>query len=151
MQTDAKTYRRYVQARAKKSPLLRDMLYAFVSGGFICTAAQMLKNGFMAVGLTGENAGTAVSVILIAAAIVLTAFGYFDKIAKKAGAGTMVPITGFANAVAASAMDAKSEGYIMGVGANMFKIAGPVIVYGTAASVVYGLIYWVMQSFFLNG
>jgi len=145
MQTDAKTYRRYVQARSQKSPLLRDMLYAFVAGGGICTAAQLIKNGYMVLGLTEEKAGTAVSVTLVVTAILLTSFGVFDKIAKKAGAGTMVPITGFANAVASSAIDAKSEGYIMGVGAKMFTIAGPVIAYGTAAGVVYGIVYWLAK------
>ena len=95
--------------------------------------------------MTEESAGSAVSVSLIAAAILLTAFGCFDRIAKKAGAGTLVPITGFANAVASSAIDARSEGFVMGVGAKIFQIAGPVIAYGLAAGTVYGVIYWVIS------
>ena len=145
MQIDAKTYRRYAQARSRRSPLIRDMLCAYVFGGGICVLAQILKNGFMTAGLSEDSAGTAVSVSLIALAVVLTAFGLFDRIAKKAGAGTLVPITGFANAVASSAIDARSEGFIMGVGAKIFQIAGPVISYGLAAGTLYGLIYWILQ------
>ncbi|MBQ8642933.1 MAG: SpoVA/SpoVAEb family sporulation membrane protein [Clostridia bacterium] len=145
MHTDAKTYRRYAQARSRKSPLLRDMLFAYVSGGSICVVAQFLKNIYLSLGMTEESAGSAVSVSLIAAAILLTAFGCFDRIAKKAGAGTLVPITGFANAVASSAIDARSEGFVMGVGAKIFPIAGPVIAYGLAAGTVYGVIYWVIS------
>lgn len=145
MHTDAKTYRRYAQARSRKSPLLRDMLFAYVSGGSICVVAQFLKNIYLSLGMTEESAGSAVSVSLIAAAILLTAFGCFDRIAKKAGAGTLVPITGFANAVASSAIDARSEGFVMGVGAKIFQIAGPVIAYGLAAGTVYGVIYWVIS------
>jgi len=145
MNTDARTYRRYAQARAKKSPLLRDMLTAYVTGGLICTLAQGIKNGYMALGMEEEAAGTALSVTLIGIAVLLTAFGVFDRIAKKAGAGTLVPITGFANAVASSAIDARSEGFIMGVRAKIFQIAGPVISYGLAAGMVYGLIYWLVR------
>lgn len=147
MHTDAKNYRRYAQARSRKSPLLRDMLFAYVSGGVICTLAQLLKNGYMAAGLQEETAGSAVSVSLIGAAVLLTALGLFDRIARKAGAGTLVPITGFANAVASSAIDARSEGFILGVGAKIFQIAGPVIGCGLAAGTVYGLIYWICQLF----
>lgn len=147
MHTDAKTYRRYAQARSRKSPLLRDMLFAYVSGGSICTVAQLLKNGYMVAGLEEETAGTAVSITLIAAAVLLTALGIFDRIAKRAGAGTLVPITGFANAVASSAIDARSEGFILGVGAKIFQIAGPVIGYGLLAGVVYGSIYWITTLF----
>lgn len=147
MQTDAKTYRRYAKARARKSPLARDMLIAFVTGGLICTFAQGIKNGFLAAGLSEESAGCAVSVILIGIAVLLTAFGVFDRIARWTGAGTLVPITGFANAVASSAIDARSEGFIMGVGAKIFQIAGPVISYGLAAGVVYGVGYWLLSMF----
>ncbi|MBE6614389.1 MAG: SpoVA/SpoVAEb family sporulation membrane protein [Ruminococcaceae bacterium] len=145
MQTDARTYRRYAQARARKSPLFRDVLTAWVSGGIVCTAAQILKNSFLSLGMAEEAAGTAVSVSLIAAAVLLTSFGVFDRIARKAGAGTLVPITGFANAVASSAIDARSEGLVMGTGAKIFQIAGPVISYGLAAGMVYGLIYWLIR------
>lgn len=144
MNTDAKTYRKYACARAKKSPLAKDMLTAFVSGGLICVLAQLLKNGYMAAGMTEDAAGTAVSVTLIGIAVLLTAFGIFDRIARHTGAGTLVPITGFANAVASSAIDARSEGFVMGVGAKIFQIAGPVITYGLSAGVVYGLVYWIL-------
>ncbi|MBR4962095.1 MAG: SpoVA/SpoVAEb family sporulation membrane protein [Clostridia bacterium] len=145
MQTDARMYRRYAKARAKKSPLARDMLIAFVMGGLICVLAQWIKNGFLSAGLTEEAAGCTVSVILIGAAVFLTALGVFDRIARRTGAGTLVPITGFANAVASSAIDARSEGFVMGVGAKIFQIAGPVISYGLAAGVIYGLVYWLLS------
>ena len=147
MHTDAKTYRRYAQARARKSPLFRDMCIAYGTGGAICTFAQLLKNGFMTAGMPEEQAGTAVSVSLIGIAVLLTALGIFDRIAKRTGAGTLVPITGFANAMAASAVDTRSEGMIFGVGTNLFRIAGPVIGYGLAAGCVYGLVYWIVGLF----
>ncbi len=148
MNTDAKTYRRYADGRAKRSPLAADMLRAFVTGGFICVGAQLLKNGYLALGLTEELAGTGVSVTLIGVAVLLTAFGVFDKCAKFAGAGTLVPITGFANAVAASAIDSRSEGFVMGVGAKVFQIAGPVLAYGLGTGVLYGFVYWLWQLVF---
>ena len=147
MNTDPKTYQKYVNARAKKSPLGRDILHAFVIGGGICTFAQLLKNLYQTLGMEEEPAGTLVSVTLVGLAVLLTALGVFDKIAKCAGAGTLVPITGFANAVASPAIDCKNEGFVLGLGAKMFTIAGPVIVYGTVASVVYGLIYWISTLF----
>lgn len=142
MQMEPKNYRKYAQARAKKSPLLRDICAAFVSGGVLCLFAQLLQNGFLAIGLPKDMAGTATSVCLIGAAVLLTALGLFDRIAKVTGAGTLVPITGFANAVSSSAIDARSEGFILGVGAKLFQIAGPVIGYGISAGVVYGIVYW---------
>ena len=145
MNTDAKTYRKYAAARAGKSPLLRDMGIAYLSGGGICTVAQLIKNGFLAYGLTEDMAGTAVSVTLVGIAVFLTALGWFDRIARRTGAGTLVPITGFANAVASSAIDARSEGFVLGVGAKLFQIAGPVIGYGLAAGSVYGMIYWILK------
>lgn len=145
MNTDQKMYKKYASARAKKSPVLKDCLWAFLSGGSICVFAQWVKNTLLATGMTDKNAGTVVSVILIGIAAILTAFGVFDKIAKHTGAGTLVPITGFSNGVASSAIDARSEGFILGVGAKMFQIAGPVIVYGTTAGVIYGFIYWIAQ------
>jgi len=146
MNTDLKTYRRYADGRAKKSPVIKDAVWAFLSGGIICTAAQWIKNSLVLWDISEKTAGTLVSVILIGVAEVLTAFGIFDKIAKHTGAGTLVPITGFANGIASSAIDARSEGFIMGVGAKMFQIAGPVIVYGLSAGVVYGIIYWMLQN-----
>lgn len=145
MQIDAKTYRKYAAARAKRSPLLRDMCVAYLSGGMLCLLAQLLQNGFAAMGLDKELSGTATSVCLIGAAVLCTALGIFDRIAKVTGAGTLVPITGFANAVSASAIDARSEGFVLGVGAKLFQIAGPVIGYGLSAGVVYGLVYWLLS------
>ena len=142
MNMDNQTYQKFVKARAPKSPLLMDCLRAFWVGGLICAFAQALLEGFLALNMTEENAKTLVPVTLIFIAALLTGLGVFDDIAKFAGAGTLVPITGFANAVASPAIDDKSEGLVMGVGAQMFTIAGPVIVYGILTSVLYGFFYW---------
>lgn len=143
MDVKEKQYRQMVSEASPRSPVGKDCLLAFLVGGLICTFGQLLGNGYTLLGLSEEVARPLVSVTLIFIAVVLTAVGVFDRIAKWAGAGTLVPITGFANSVASPAIEFKSEGFILGVGANMFKIAGPVIVYGTVASVVYGLIYWI--------
>ena len=142
MNMDNKTYQKFVKARAPKSPLLKDCLRAFWTGGLICVFAQALLEGFLALNMETENAKTLVPVTLIFLAALFTGLGIFDDIAKFAGAGTLVPITGFANAVASPAIDDKSEGLVMGVGAQMFTIAGPVIVYGILSSVLYGFCYW---------
>ena len=139
---DKREFVKYAESRAKKRHCLRDCLRAFWVGGVICVIGQGLKELYLFLGQNEENAGTLVSVTLIFAAGLLTGLGVFDRIAKYAGAGTLVPITGFANAVAAPAIDAKSEGYITGVAAKMFTIAGPVIVYGSVASMLYGIVYW---------
>jgi len=141
MQTDT-TYKDYAKSHAKKSPLARDCARAFLVGGAICAAAEGLTTLYEYLGAAQETAGLLVSLTLIVLTALLTGIGVFDRIARFAGAGTLVPITGFANAVAACAVDAKSEGWILGVGAKMFTIAGPVIVYGTAAGVVCGLAEW---------
>lgn len=142
MNMDNNTYRKFVKARAPKSPIAGDCFRAFLVGGLICAFAQALLEGFLALNVTEENAKTWVPVTLIFLAALFTGLGIFDDIAKFAGAGTLVPITGFANAVAAPAIDDKSEGLVMGVGAQMFTIAGPVIVYGILTSVLYGVCYW---------
>ena len=142
-----KEYGQYVNAKSKPSPLGRDMLWAFVVGGLICTVGQALLNLYQNAGMGRDDAGSAVSMTLIFAAALLTGLGLFDKVAKRAGAGTLVPITGFANAISSAAIEFKTEGFILGVGAKMFTIAGPVIVYGVSASVVYGLIYWITTLF----
>ncbi len=141
---ESKIYRRYAAARAKKSPLLKDCLCAFVSGGLICMAGQGLIELYKYLGISKDNAGTLTSVTLIFVTAILTGFGVFDKLAKHAGGGTLVPITGFANAVSSCAIDNNSEGYILGVGAKIFTIAGPVILYGISAGVVYGIIYYLI-------
>ena len=138
-----KEYGKLVSELGPKSPMWKDCFNAFWIGGLICALGQGIMNGYTALGLEKEQAGTAMSMTLVAISALLTGFSLYDNIAKYAGAGTLVPITGFANAIAAPAVEFKTEGFILGVGAKMFTIAGPVIVYGVSASVVYGLIYWI--------
>jgi len=147
MNTDSKTYKKYAAARAKKSPVLKICLCAYLVGGGICTAAQGLRTLYQSWDASEEDSGTLVSVTLIFITALLTGLGVFDRIAKFAGAGTLVPITGFANAVAAPAIDTKGEGFVLGVGTKILSIAGPVILYGTASGVLYGVIYWAMGFF----
>ena len=142
MKMTEREYGKLVQDLSPKSPMWRDCLNAFWIGGLICVLGQLILNGYTALGMEKEQAGTAASMTLVAISALLTGLSLYDNIAKHAGAGTLVPITGFANAVAAPAVEFKTEGFILGVGAKMFTIAGPVIVYGVGASVVYGLIYW---------
>ena len=142
-----KEYAKHVKDLSPKSPIFTNCLKAFLIGGLICTIGQLIQNGYLALGMEKEDAGTAMSMTLVAISALLTGLSLYDNIAKHAGAGTLVPITGFANAVAAPAVEFKTEGFILGVGAKMFTIAGPVIVYGVSASVVYGLIYWITTLF----
>ena len=140
-------YQRLVEELAPKSPIWKDCINAFWVGGLTCALGQLALNGYTALGLNEQLAGTATAMSLVALSALLTGLSVYDDIAKIAGAGTLVPITGFANAVAAPAVEFKTEGFILGVGAKMFTIAGPVIVYGTVASVVYGVIYWITTLF----
>ena len=140
-------YGKLVQDMAPKSPIYKDCLNAFWIGGLICAIGQLIMNGYAALGLDKTDAGTATSMTLVTLSALLTGLSLYDNIAKYAGAGTLVPITGFANAIAAPAVEFKTEGFILGVGAKMFTIAGPVIVYGVSASVVYGIIYWITTLF----
>ena len=142
-----KEYDKLVKDLSPKSPILKDCLNAFWIGGLICTVGQLIMNGYLALGMEKEEAGTAMSMTLVAISAFLTGLSLYDNIAKHAGAGTLVPITGFANAIAAPAVEFKTEGFILGVGAKMFTIAGPVIVYGISASVVYGFVYWITTLF----
>ena len=135
-------YSKLVAELSPESPMKKDCLIAFVVGGLICTLGQVFLELYGKLGLDQELAGTAASMTLVAISALLTGLSLYDNIAKYAGAGTLVPITGFANSVAAPAIEFKTEGFILGVGAKMFTIAGPVIVYGVSASVIYGLIYW---------
>lgn len=145
MNMDKKTYKRFADAHAPRSPLGKDCLLAFLFGGSICTVAQLLRNVYSSLlGLSIEDAGTLTSVSLIFCAVVLTGLGWFDKIAKLAGAGTLVPITGFANSVVSPAIDSRAEGLILGVGAKIFTISGPVLLYGTLAGATYGVIYYLV-------
>ena len=138
-----KEYGKLVKDLSPKSPMWRDCLMAFFVGGLICTLGQLAINGYTALGLEKQDASTAASMSLVALSALLTGLSLYDNIAKHAGAGTLVPITGFANSVAAPAVEFKTEGFILGTAAKMFTIAGPVIVYGVTASVVYGIIYWI--------
>ena len=140
-----KQYEKLVGELAPKSPIWKDCFHAFWIGGLICVLGQLAMNGYQALGLDKEQAGTATAMSLVVLSALLTGLSLYDNIAKHAGAGTLVPITGFANSIAAPAVEFKTEGFILGVGAKMFTIAGPVIVYGVSASVVYGLIYWICQ------
>ena len=138
-----KQYDALVRQMSPRSPMGKDCLNAFWIGGLICALGQFFINTYTAWGLEKEQAGTAASMTLVAISALLTGLSLYDNIAKHAGAGTLVPITGFANSISAPAVEFKTEGFILGVGAKMFTIAGPVIVYGVSASVVYGIIYWI--------
>lgn len=133
-------YSAYLKRIAPPSPIVKDTSLAFLAGGAICALGQLIQNGFLALGLSKSDAGTAVSITLIFLSALLTGLNRYNSIARFAGAGTLVPITGFANSVVSPAIDCKSEGFITGMAAKMFVVAGPVIVFGTLASVVYGVI-----------
>lgn len=147
MNLSNKDYGKLVDSKAKPSPIWKNMIWAFLVGGAICTLGQWLLNLFQSWGLDKEKAGTAVSITLIFLAALFTGLGLFDKLAKRAGAGTLVPITGFANAMVSPALEFKSEGLVTGTAVKLFSIAGPVLVFGISASVVYGLILWLTQIF----
>ena len=139
-----KEYDALVRQLSPRSPLWKDTALAFAVGGGICALGQLIMNGWAALGLTAQEAGTATSVTLVFLSVLLTALGLYHRLARYAGAGTLVPITGFANAVASPAIDFRAEGVVTGTAVKMFTVAGPVIVFGTAASVVYGVILWLL-------
>ena len=140
-----KEYSKIVEKHSGKSPLLKDSIRAFLVGGFICVIGQALRDLYGNLGLSKELSGTATSITLIFIASLLTAVGVFDKIGKFAGGGTLIPITGFSNSVTSPAMEFRSEGLVAGVGAKIFTVAGPVIVYGTLSSIIAGLIYFLFM------
>jgi stage V sporulation protein AC len=142
-----KQYSKLVDELSPKSPIGWDCVAAFVVGGAICTLGQVLINLYTQFGMEKQDASTAASMSLVVLSALFTGLSLYDNLAKYAGAGTLVPITGFANSIAAPAVEFKTEGFILGVGAKMFTIAGPVIVYGASASVIYGLIYWITTLF----
>ena len=144
MEMTPQEYQKYVQSMAKKSPIVKDVLLAFVIGGAICVLGQLIQNGWAAAGLSKQASGTATSCTLVFLSALLTGLNLYNKIARYGGAGTLVPITGFANAVVSPAIDFRAEGIVTGTAAKMFVIAGPVIVFGTAASALYGLILWLV-------
>ena len=148
MNIERKQYKKYAAAHAPKSPIIKNCIAAFIFGGFICVFGQALLNIYrIFLHLPQSDAATLTSVTLIFFSVLLTALGIFDDIAKKAGAGTLVPITGFANSVASPAIDSHSEGLILGVGVKIFTVAGPVLLYGTLAGAIYGVIYWAVGLF----
>lgn len=138
-------YSKYADARAARSTLLPDCLRAFLVGGLICCIGQAFTELYTLAGIGEENVKSLVPSTLILLTAFLTGIGVFDNIVKFGGAGALVPITGFANAVASPAIDCKTEGYVLGLGAKIFTIAGPVILYGTTASVIWGVIYWLIK------
>ena len=146
MNMSKKEYARYVKEGEPRSPHLKNFIKAYAIGGAICIIGQALMNMYMYFGLEKDNASAAVSITLIALSALFTGLGLYDKLAKHAGAGTLVPITGFANSIVSEGMEFKSEGYVLGMCANMFKLAGPVLVMGISASVIYGVIYWIMTA-----
>ncbi len=148
MQISNKQYNSMVEKASHNSKLLMNVVKAFIIGGIICLIGQGLHDIFSARGLDDKIVGTCVSVSLVFFSAALTGTGLYPKIAKHGGAGTLVPITGFANAVVSPAVEFKTEGFVLGVGAKIFTIAGPVILYGTVASVLYGVIYWAIKAFF---
>ncbi len=147
MEMTAKDYQKLSEKASPRSKVFADCIKAFLIGGGICAFGQWITLTGSAAGLSEKNASLLCTVVLIGIAAFLTAVGVYDRIAKHAGAGTLVPITGFANAIASAAVEFKTEGFILGMAAKMFTIAGPVIVYGTVASVVYGVIYWITTLF----
>ena len=142
MDMSPQEYQAYVKGMQKKSPLLKDMALAFGIGGAICVVGQLIQTGWLML-LPREDAASATSISLVFLSALFTGLNLYNKLARFGGAGTLVPITGFANAVVSPAIEFKAEGFIMGIGAKMFVIAGPVLVYGITASVIYGIIVYV--------
>lgn len=142
-QEQQQAYQQKVQQVSPKPTLVKNVIWAFLVGGLICVLGQFIQNNLLAVGMSKKEAAGPTAVILVFLSSLLTGLGLYDKIGKRAGAGSIVPITGFANSVVAPAMEFKREGFVFGVGAKMFIIAGPVIAYGTLTAVVIGLIYWI--------
>ncbi|MCI8832695.1 MAG: stage V sporulation protein AC [Clostridia bacterium] len=141
----AKQYQDYVDKKSPNSPIIKNCLCAFLVGGLICCIGQVILDICKARGLSIELSGTVCSIVLIGLSAFLTGLNIFNKIGKFAGAGSLIPITGFANSIVSPAMEYKSEGYVMGVGAKMFTVAGPVLVYGISASILVGLVYFVLM------
>ena len=147
MNITKKEYAELVEKASPPSPKLKNCIWAFLVGGSICTIGQLFFEFLKRNGIDEKQGYATVSITIIALTAIFTGLGLFDKLAKHAGAGTLVPVTGFANSVASPAIEFKSEGFVLGMAAKMFIISGPVIVYGTVASVIYGIIYWVTTLF----
>lgn len=144
---DSKKYKKLIKLHTPKSKVVKDCLFAFLVGGFVCLFGELLSMLYRGLGASSEDSYTWVTISLIFLSALLTSLGVFDKIARFAGAGTLVPVTGFANSVVSSALDTRSEGYVMGVGAKIFTVAGPVILYGTVSGVILGIIYYLVGVF----
>ena len=142
MNMSPQEYQAYVKTVVPKSPLLKNVVIAFLVGGAICTLGEALSQLFLSLGVDKDNASSLVSTTLVFLSALFTALGLYQKLARYAGAGTLVPITGFANSVVSPAIDFHAEGLITGTAVKMFTVAGPVIVFGTVASIVYGLVLW---------
>jgi len=138
-------YSKYVEKKSPNSPLAKNIVWAFIVGGIICVVGQFITNFFLVRGLPRETVSAITSILLILGAIILTSLGLYDQIGKRAGAGSVVPITGFANSIASPAIEFKTEGLIMGLGAKMFTVAGPVLVYGISASIIVGFLYFIFS------
>ena len=145
MSLSSDEYKKMGEAAVPKTKSARNLSGAFLIGGGICVLGQFLLNFYLKIGLSTPSASCACSISLIGISAVLTGFGIYDKIAKFGGGGTLVPITGFANAVVSPAMEFKTEGFVLGLGVKIFSIAGPVIVYGVLASFVYGFVLWILK------
>lgn len=145
MKMTNKEYGQYTDALAPKSKCVKNCFNAFWTGGLICTLGQLVMNGASAMGMDEKMSAATTSICLVLLSVLLTGFAVYDDIAKFAGAGTLVPITGFANSIAAPAVEFQTEGIVLGTCAKMFTIAGPVLVFGTSASVIYGVIYWICK------
>lgn len=141
-----KAYQEYVDKKTPNSPILKNCFNAFWVGGLICTIGQIIFNICKERGFDTQASGTIVSILLIGIAAFLTGLNLFNKIGKFAGAGSLIPITGFANSIVSPAMEYKSEGYVMGVGGKMFTVAGPVLVFGISASIIVGIIYLIFNT-----
>lgn len=144
-QTIQQKYQEKVKQVTPKPPILKNVIWAFIVGGIICTIGQYFQNTFIDLGMAKKDAGALTSIVMVFIGAFLTGLGIYDEIGRRAGAGSVVPITGFANSIVAPAMEFKREGYVFGIGAKMFVIAGPVLVYGTVTAFVIGLIYWFMH------
>jgi len=138
-------YSKYVEKKSPNSPLVKNITWAFIVGGIICMIGQWITNFFLARGLPKDTVSAITSILLILGSIILTSLGWYDQIGKRAGAGSVVPITGFANSIASPAIEFKTEGLIMGLGAKMFTVAGPVLVYGISASIIVGFLYFIFS------
>ena len=147
MNIQKENYKKYAKAHAPKSKVAQNTLKAFLSGGFICGAGQIIKNYYMTLGLGERDAYMGLSITLVLVSALLTGRGVFPKIAKHTGGGTLVPITGFANSITSAAIDSKSEGWVLGMGAKIFTVAGPVLLYSVIAGTAFGVIYFISGLF----